>query len=91
MLKYRAKKNDNLWKEEWKEACEAIRAAKTPRRYSIEELRKLKSRILIACISYKGMINANIEDQEVSDYVYDKMELLESRIEGLFDEMEDYI
>ena len=90
MLKYRAKKNDNQWKEEWTAACEAIRA-KPPRRYSIEELRKLKNRILIACISYKGMLNANIEDQEVSDYVYDKMELLESRIEGLFDEMEDYI
>lgn len=82
-------KNEKLWAE-WTAACEALRA-KPPRRYSKEELRKLKSRILIACISYKGLMNAHIQDSDASEYIYDKMCLLESRIEALFDEMEGNI
>ena len=76
--------------DEWNAACEAHRA-KPAKKYSKEELRQLKNRILISCISYKGIMQAHLQDSNESDYVYDKMCLLESRIEGLFDEMEDNI
>ena len=82
-------KNEKLWAE-WNAVCEALRVRR-PRVYSIEELRQLKNRILISCISYKGIMQAHMQDSDESDYVYDKMCLLESRIESLFDEMEDNI